>query len=268
MEMTKELVLLYFRNKSNFKEDKIVEDWLNSSSSHPQQALRWIDELSDEEEKLFLKLALSADDVWKKTISEVDQKLPEKQKRFKLKGSPTWYHLTFWHTYRYAAVFLSVLMLALTFYLYRKHSIVDLKTKFEKRESIVLPDGTNVILNANSRLRYAYSWEKKPREVWLEGEGFFNVKDKPDHSDFVVYLSGKKLTAASGSVFNVAERDFNSAIFIKSGNLSIVQTSKVQTKQIRLQEGEFLELQGSFSKTLIARKVTNPEQYYSWTKPR
>lgn len=30
MEMSKELILLYFRNKSTYQEDKVVEDWLNS----------------------------------------------------------------------------------------------------------------------------------------------------------------------------------------------------------------------------------------------
>lgn len=46
-------------------------------------------------------------------------------------------------------------------------------TQYGKTQEFTLPDGTEVFLNANSTLRYAAN--ETPREVWLEGEAYFQV---------------------------------------------------------------------------------------------
>jgi transmembrane sensor len=48
-----------------------------------------------------------------------------------------------------------------------------------QRTKVILPDQTNVWLNSESTLRYPATYNRKDREVHLEGEGFFEVsKDK------------------------------------------------------------------------------------------
>lgn len=47
--------------------------------------------------------------------------------------------------------------------------------------SAVLPDGTAVILNANSRLLYPETFSKASREVKIEGEVYFDVTHDPEH---------------------------------------------------------------------------------------
>jgi len=65
----------------------------------------------------------------------------------------------------------------------------------------VLPDGTQVWLNANSVLSWSGDFGKKQRQVQLEGEGYFNVvKDKS--RPFLVVARGVT-TKVLGTIFNV-----------------------------------------------------------------
>lgn len=268
MEMTKELVLLYFRNKCTFQEDRVVEDWLNYSPANTQQAMKWMNELSDEEEKLFLKIVLSGDDVWKKTIGVISLKSSENENLFGKNKMKSWLWIAYRHAQRHATVLISILMLAFAFYLYRIHSIIEIRTDFGKVKTVVLPDGSNVILNGNSRLKYAYSWKKVPREVWLEGEAFFHVKRKSNHSNFKVYLPGNKTIEVLGTEFNVSDRAQKSSVFLKSGKIMLHLTNQSHLENIALKPGELFELERTNSKIISPKKVSNPEKYYGWTQSK
>jgi len=66
------------------------------------------------------------------------------------------------------------------------------------RTDIALPDGTKVMLNAGSRLSYTSEFNKTTRDVFLSGEGYFEVahdKEKPfnvNTSKCVVMVLGTK----------------------------------------------------------------------------
>lgn len=78
-----------------------------------------------------------------------------------------------------------------------------LNVPYGKRFNIELSDGSNVILNAGSKLKYPVNFLKgKSREVYLEGEAFFKVtKNKEDA--FIVNTNGLN-TQVFGTVFNVS----------------------------------------------------------------
>ena len=69
------------------------------------------------------------------------------------------------------------------------------------KSSLLLPDGTKVLLNAGTTLRYPVRFAEKERNVYLEGEGFFDVTKNPD-KPFVVKLQGYDVKVL-GTVFNV-----------------------------------------------------------------
>lgn len=69
------------------------------------------------------------------------------------------------------------------------------------KTEILLPDGSHVLLNAGSTLRYPERFVKDNREVYLDGEAFFNVKSSL-HQKFLVKT--KDLTIkVYGTSFNV-----------------------------------------------------------------
>jgi len=54
-----------------------------------------------------------------------------------------------------------------------------------RRSAVHLPDGTQVWLNSGSKLIYPKVFEAKTREVYLEGEGYFDVAHDSAHPFFV-----------------------------------------------------------------------------------
>ncbi len=77
-----------------------------------------------------------------------------------------------------------------------------IESPFGSRARIYLPDSTHVVLNAGSTLRYPVDFlGKDRREVLLNGEGFFEVRENK-RSEFVVKVGDIEITAL-GTTFNV-----------------------------------------------------------------
>lgn len=85
-----------------------------------------------------------------------------------------------------------------------KLSWIEHKSEANERKRIKLPDGTNVILNSNSILRYTGSFDKKDRTIELVGEAYFEVAKNPKRP-FIV-RSGEFSTTAIGTAFYVNGR--------------------------------------------------------------
>jgi len=66
---------------------------------------------------------------------------------------------------------------------------------------ITLYDGTQIWLNADTKLRYPVDYGNRQRDVYLEGEAYFKVA-KNKKVPFIVHTSGVNITAL-GTAFNV-----------------------------------------------------------------
>ena len=69
------------------------------------------------------------------------------------------------------------------------------------RSHLLLPDGTSVWLNSDSKLTYDEHFGENTREVTLEGEAFFDVAKNPAHP-FIVHTTGIDVRVL-GTAFNV-----------------------------------------------------------------
>lgn len=78
----------------------------------------------------------------------------------------------------------------------------SLLVPYGRRSRVQLEDGTVVILNAGSRLVYPAAFKDNKREVYLEGEAFFDIAPNAQ-SPFFVYASGIE-TEVLGTTFNVS----------------------------------------------------------------
>ncbi|GAB3647216.1 FecR domain-containing protein [Echinicola sediminis] len=89
-----------------------------------------------------------------------------------------------------------------------------------QKSKVVLSDGTTVWLNSSSKLSYINGFTDSLREVYLEGEAYFEVaknKNKP----FVVH-SGKLRTTVVGTAFNVRHYPSDSfpSLFLAEGKVN------------------------------------------------
>lgn len=70
---------------------------------------------------------------------------------------------------------------------------------------VMLPDGTRVWLNAQSKLRYPVYFDQGKREVELEGEGYFEVAKQTINGERLPFIvnSGAQKLEVLGTTFNI-----------------------------------------------------------------
>lgn len=95
------------------------------------------------------------------------------------------------------------------------------KSDAHATRQLLLPDSTQVILNANSSLQYSATYNHKDRRVTLTGEGYFKVR-KDDLRPFIVQTDGLE-TQALGTAFNIEahERENQIQVALTEGKVSI-----------------------------------------------
>jgi len=70
-----------------------------------------------------------------------------------------------------------------------------------QKRLVTMPDGSNIYLNGDSKIRYATNFNTGKRIVYLSGEAFFDVQHRAKQP-FVVY-TGKVSTTVLGTSFNI-----------------------------------------------------------------
>jgi transmembrane sensor len=83
----------------------------------------------------------------------------------------------------------------------RKQVYNEVSSAFGTRSMISLSDGSKVWLNSGSHLRYPREFVTRKREVYLTGEGYFEVESNP-RRPFIVHTQRLNVTA-TGTKFNV-----------------------------------------------------------------
>ncbi len=180
-----------------------------------------------------------------------------------------------------AAVLIMIITLAATVYY-----LVDIRWDFTEKlvynENIkknpkgqklttYLPDGTKVILNSLSKIRYKAPFIGKERIIELEGEAFFEVK-KDTSKPFIVISKGVSTTAL-GTSFNVnsksdsyvevslvsgmvnVENSFSKSVTLKPGKSAIIN----QQGELIVQEFNYLDKAGWKDGILVFKNSSFPE---------
>lgn len=101
--------------------------------------------------------------------------------------------------------------------------------------SLQLEDGTQVWLNAGSRLVYPAAFGNKKREVFLEGEAYFDVQQDAERP-FSVYAADMKI-GVLGTTFNVSayKDDAFSQVVLASGSVRLEAFRGPGVKQAAVQ---------------------------------
>jgi len=98
---------------------------------------------------------------------------------------------------------------------------------------VVLADGSQVHLNAFSRLRFPFAFNGSTREVYLEGEAYFNIAPDPRHP-FIVH-TGTIDTKVLGTAFNV--NAYTDSLVVTSLVQGSVSTTRSQDPAVLLKPG-------------------------------
>jgi ferric-dicitrate binding protein FerR (iron transport regulator) len=108
------------------------------------------------------------------------------------------------------------------------------------KSQIILPDGTVVRLNSSSKLSYHKDFNKKVREVDLEGEAYFDVTKDAAHP-FIVHTSNIDIRVL-GTRFNVKcyEQDHTIETTLLRGSIEVYNKDDPSAPKVILKPNEKL----------------------------
>lgn len=102
--------------------------------------------------------------------------------------------------------------------------IAEIRTGYGEVKHILLPDSSIVILNANSSMRIPQQWtddDKDGRQVWLQGEAYFEVQKKTaTRQKFVVHTDQVDVIVL-GTKFNVNTRRQQAVVSLEEGKVQL-----------------------------------------------
>ncbi|MCE5177874.1 MAG: FecR domain-containing protein [Porphyromonadaceae bacterium] len=124
-------------------------------------------------------------------------------------------------------------------------------------EKIELSDGSTVHLNASSTLKYPKKFNRKSRELFLDGEAYFNVTKDSSHP-FIINLDNQQIEVL-GTQFNVLAYSTDNiavtTLITGSVKLTTFETDKSMKDEVILQPGD----QAIFDKKTSTYQVVHAE---------
>ena len=150
-------------------------------------------------------------------------------------------------------------------------SPVSYSTGYGDTQEIVLPDGSQVTLNANSTLSFAGDWSGNAasdvRTVRLEGEAFFRVakQSRPDGQPVKFTVHAEDLAiAVLGTQFNVNHRGQAVSVMLTEGQVQL--HNPTNTVNVTMTPGELVKYSAQTSQ--LSQTKVNPEVHTAWRDNR
>jgi ferric-dicitrate binding protein FerR (iron transport regulator) len=224
------LLQKYYNGETTLPEEKLLKMYLSKEGAFPQQKIeqQWFAQLQQEKEL--------------DTSKDFDKQLEEKFTEIRLDGEEK-RTLRQFITWPYRVVALFTILIGLGFLAYfafirKQTQWVEITTAAKQTEEITLPDGSKVWLNGASTIRYAPQFETATvREVWLEGEAYFEVTHKPQQP-FLVHSTGA-VTQVLGTSFNIRAYPDEATVEVGvlSGKVNVALTANEQSQNLLLGPG-------------------------------
>ncbi|WP_129593655.1 FecR family protein [Seramator thermalis] len=197
--MNKDLLYRFFDGTATIEEEESVRNWIESSDDNYADFLR--------ERKIYDALLLS-------TPSKISRQSFHQ-------------HITPWIVSTVASIALLVIATGLFFYAESSKSqqYNTIIVPPGQRINLILADNTNVWLNANTTFRYPSKFARKNREVFLDGEAWFDVS-KNKKKPFIVKTDQGEVRV-TGTTFNLEAyseyKNFVTSLF--EGSVDIYQNN-------------------------------------------
>lgn len=154
--------------------------------------------------------------------------------------------------------------------------LIEKENKLDKPLLITLADGSSILLQKGSRLSFPSTFDGDRREVFLDGEAFFEVAKNPEKPFFV--YANEVITKVLGTSFTIksfkGQKDIQ--VIVRTGKVSVYRLDEIKNNEKVLQskvlEGvvvvpnqqiSFNKEENNFSKTLVEQPemLTEIPQY-------
>lgn len=212
------------KNKKNLI-SRIIHAYLSKrfSEEKEEKVQRWLikDSYAEEKEQASLSywndLKKQADSNTAKALERVNKRIG-----FGLK-LPLYKKIS-----RIAAILIPLLLIGggLLYYTSTQNNFIEISTAYGESTHLLLPDESEVWLNAGTTIKYPRKFQREQRTVILNGEAFFSVS-KDSLRPFIVEAGGLDVKVL-GTEFNVKSysNDIEAVATLKSGKVAIYTHAK------------------------------------------
>lgn len=139
--------------------------------------------------------------------------------------------------FNYAAAASIVALIAFTFF-YPSSKTNYYTTAYGEYKNIELPDGSQVTLGANSKLKLDEDWTlAADRKVWLEGEAYFNVTHLESAQAKFTVITNDLNVEVLGTAFNVDTRKEDTKVILDKGIIKLDIKDNLN-KELLMKAGE------------------------------
>ncbi len=218
-----ELIHRYLDNNATQNDKKALDDYLDASDEN-KVAFQRIQKIWDTADTPLPRPDMEK--AWENIciLAEIKEPAPAKTIQFKppKKALPVMQRILGSRLLRVAAVFLLMILTPYLVFKYAKStSMNEIYVDNTKQKIVVLPEGTRITLDAGSFLSYSEHFSDNSREVYLKGEGFFEVTSDPDRP-FIVHANNAVITVL-GTKFNVRswEQYNQTTVAVAEGKVSL-----------------------------------------------
>jgi transmembrane sensor len=265
----KNILFEHFAGRTTPLQKKLVSEWLQIAENQ-EVYYKYLEEY----ENSFPQIIADTDNAKSKFFnkiaqmqsSQIDDELTEKSEEYLEQELITIWKKS-WFRWAIAAMF--ILSFGMTFYVQRDNIFYkNYQTAYGETQTINLPDGSRVTLNANSNLRLKrFGFESASiRQVFLDGEAEFSVKHKSDNQRFIVKTSQKLEVEVLGTEFSVFARTRGSKVVLTKGKVKVNYGVGKQQHSIMMKPGDLVSLDKKGEVKL--KEIQNAKVYTAWKSHR
>ncbi|MBW6535580.1 MAG: FecR domain-containing protein [Mariniphaga sp.] len=259
-----DLVTKFLASEAKTAEKEAVEKWASQSDQN-KHVLEQAKVLYQKTGEYYQVKRFDSDAAWEKTQQRISSETISNAPREKPRNV---YISTF---YKYAAIFILALLVGTAgYYFGLKNQLQNVYSEVISAEKqvvneYILPDGSVVALNSNSKLQFPKKFKNSMREVTITGEAFFDVL--PDAEKPFIINAGNAQVKVLGTSFNINAYPENETVevVVKTGTVQVISTEKrntSETAEIVLNSGE----KGTFINSLgkLEKGFNSDPNYLAW----
>lgn len=137
-------------------------------------------------------------------------------------------------------------------------------TPMGQKSTVYLPDGSQVMMNAGSAIKYHEDLENGTRKLVLEGEAFFDIK-KDSLRPFTVTTENIKTTVL-GTSFNIRayKEEAQIDVALVTGKVALANSNKPTEANILLNPNDMVSYHKAENST--SKQTFNPDKVLAWTE--
>jgi len=251
------MIFNYFGNKATTLEKRRIDEWVKD----PQN------------KELFYEYLAQWESLNIQYVSDVDAAIRRHQRRLEIIQFPldvsTKAINSSKQSVRKLSIAASFLLAAMIVGYLSKDKVLykTLATSYGETKSLLLNDGTKIILNANSSLTIPrLGFGDYTRNVSLKGEANFTVAHLPGNQKFVVKTADGPDVVVLGTEFTVYNRLHQFKVSLSKGKIQLKYKENQQGKNLIMRAGELVTIDSKGKAVL--KKTADPEIFSAWKDNR